>query len=434
MKITQLTPGSGDNFYCENCKRDLALIRALNEAGHDITMVPMYLPVADKQHPASKGPVFFGGINVYLQQKFSFFRRTPRWLDSMFDAPGLLRWIGKKASMTSSKDLGETTISMLQGSEGKQVKELERLIDWLSEEENKPDVVCLSNILLAGLARRIKERLAVPIACLLQDEDGFLDGLTEPYASESWGVLAKCADDIDMFISVSKYYAEVMEERLGIEKNKMQVVYMGVPVAEYGPPKALPKVPTIGYLSRTCGVKGLDELVECFISMKKKEKLKTIRLRISGGATQGDKKFIDKLRHKLDRSGFMQDVDFLPLLEDEDKKAFLRSISVMCVPEKMPVAYGLYVLESLACRVPAVEPATGVFNELLELTGGVVLYDQNKSNGLEEALEALLLDAEYARKLGRQGRDSIIANFDIKQTAQKITKIYKDVCGVISEE
>ncbi|MBN1457120.1 MAG: hypothetical protein JW912_04635, partial [Sedimentisphaerales bacterium] len=190
MKIAQLTPGSGDNFYCENCKRDLSLIRALGQAGHDITMVPMYLPVADKQNLAGDSPIFFGGINVYLQQKFSFFRKTPRWLDSMFDVPGLLRWVGKKSSMTSSKDLGETTISMLLGSEGRQVKELERLIDWLGEEENKPDIVCLSNILLGGLARRIRERLGVPIVCLLQDEDGFVDGLGEPYTSEGWRVLA----------------------------------------------------------------------------------------------------------------------------------------------------------------------------------------------------------------------------------------------------
>lgn len=433
MKIAQLTPGSGDNFYCENCKRDLSLIRALGQAGHDITMVPMYLPVADKQNLAGDSPIFFGGINVYLQQKFSFFRKTPRWLDSMFDVPGLLRWVGKKSSMTSSKDLGETTISMLLGSEGRQVKELERLIDWLGEEENKPDIVCLSNILLGGLARRIRERLGVPIVCLLQDEDGFVDGLGEPYTSEGWRVLAKCAENIDMFISVSRYYAKVMEEKLGIDKNKMQVVYMGIPLADYKPSQEVPKVPTIGYLSRTCSQKGLDELADCFINIKRKEKFKTTKLRISGGATHGDKKFIDNIRDKLRRSGFIEDVDFLPLLRDKEKLEFLRSISVMCVPEKAPVAYGLYVLESLACAVPAVEPATGVFNELLELTGGGVLYDQNKPNALQEALESVLLDAEYARKLGRQGRESIIADFDIKQTAEKTIRIYKNVCGIIDE-
>ena len=50
--------------------------------GHDVLMVPVYLPLMVDSGDLSAGvPVFFGGINCYLQQKFGFFRRTPRWLD-----------------------------------------------------------------------------------------------------------------------------------------------------------------------------------------------------------------------------------------------------------------------------------------------------------------------------------------------------------------
>jgi len=35
MRIVQITPGSGDNFYCENCLRDLALVTS-----HFITVIP----------------------------------------------------------------------------------------------------------------------------------------------------------------------------------------------------------------------------------------------------------------------------------------------------------------------------------------------------------------------------------------------------------
>ena len=70
MKVTQLTPGSGDNFYCENCLRDATLVQAMRKLGHDILMIPMYLPLqTDKSEQVSNAPIFFGGINVYLQQK-----------------------------------------------------------------------------------------------------------------------------------------------------------------------------------------------------------------------------------------------------------------------------------------------------------------------------------------------------------------------------
>ena len=98
MKIVQITPGSGDNFYCENCLRDAALVKAMHKLGQDVILLPMYLPLqVDYKEIPRKAPLFFGGINVYLQQKLSFFRKTPRWLDSLFDRPGLLNWASHKA-------------------------------------------------------------------------------------------------------------------------------------------------------------------------------------------------------------------------------------------------------------------------------------------------------------------------------------------------
>ncbi|MCX5671317.1 MAG: glycosyltransferase family 1 protein, partial [Planctomycetota bacterium] len=181
MRIIQITPGAGTNFYCENCLRDNALVLELRRQGHDALMVPLYLPLVTEGPDATAGvPIFFGGINVYLQQKLALFRRTPRWLDRLLDARGLLKWASGRAEMTKARDLGEATLSMLRGEDGRQVKELERLVAWLAVQD-RPDVICLSNALLAGLVRRMKAALGVPVVSMLQDEDGFLDALPEPY-------------------------------------------------------------------------------------------------------------------------------------------------------------------------------------------------------------------------------------------------------------
>ncbi len=59
VKIAQLAPGSGDNFYCENCLRDATVVRAMRKLGHDVLMIPMYLPlVADKDGRVSNAPIF----------------------------------------------------------------------------------------------------------------------------------------------------------------------------------------------------------------------------------------------------------------------------------------------------------------------------------------------------------------------------------------
>ncbi|MHC4754610.1 MAG: glycosyltransferase family 4 protein [Planctomycetota bacterium] len=435
MKIAQLTPGSGDNFYCENCLRDAALVRALRDIGHDVLMIPMYLPLqSDKEQKLSNAPIFFGGINVYLQQKLSFFRKTPRWIDRVFDSEKLLDWVGRKADMTSAKDLGLTTISMLRGEHGKQIKELLRLIDWLDCPQNKPDMVCLSNILLAGLVRQIKTTLGVPVICLLQDEDGFLDGLTSPYSEQAWQIIAERSHEIDAFVSVSEYFAEVMKKRLNLDSDKMHVVYTGIPTDKYEPADVRPDIPVIGFLSRMCSQKGLDSLVDAFIILKDNDSLKNAKLRIAGGKNPSDNDFIEMLKTKLDSVDMLGDVEFHGDFDQDSRHDFLRSLTVLSVPEKTPVAYGLYVLEALAAGVPVVEPDFGVFRELIRETGGGALYEPGNVNALAQALEKVLLDADYAHQLGITGREAIVSKFDITQTAAEMTRIYEKVTKNISED
>jgi len=119
----QLVPGAGGSFYCENCLRDAGLVRALRRMGHDAITVPLYLPLQldEPEAAPSTSPVFFGGINVYLQQKSALFRKTPRWVDQIFDSPALLRWAARKAGMTDAKTLATTTLSMLRGEDGRPV-------------------------------------------------------------------------------------------------------------------------------------------------------------------------------------------------------------------------------------------------------------------------------------------------------------------------
>jgi glycosyltransferase involved in cell wall biosynthesis len=428
MRIIQITPSAGDSFYCENCLRDAALAKAIIKLGHECLTVPLYLPLPGGQSDSTDiSPIFFGGLNVYLQQKSAFFRKTPRWLDRFFDSPRLLGLLGRMAGMTSAKDLGETTISMLRGEKGRQIKELHRLIDWLDTHENRPDIICLSNILLAGLAKSIKQRLGAPVACLLQDEDEFLDGLIAPYSQQAWRILAERVSDINAFIGVSKYYTKTMQQRLRLDSDRTFVVYTGISLDEYEYHTDRPEVPTIGYLSRMCPEKGLDTLVDAFLKIKKNKKLKNAKLRIAGGKRSDDEAFLDKVGQKLQSQGVIDDVEFLPDFDRKARIAFLKSLSVLSVPEKQPVAYGLYVLEALASGVPVVQPASGVFPELLEMTGGGLLFEPNDVEALADALGSLLLDPAKAQRLAEQGRAAVREKFNIDQTAERIVRIYGQI-------
>src|SRR5690606_9656865 len=115
MRIVQLTPGAG-GMYCGNCLRDNALVAALRRLGHPVTLLPLYLPLKTDEADQSDGaPIFFGGINVYLEQKAPVFRRMPRWLHDLLASPRLLRWVGTAAARTRPEQVGDMTLSMLRG-------------------------------------------------------------------------------------------------------------------------------------------------------------------------------------------------------------------------------------------------------------------------------------------------------------------------------
>ena len=115
MKITFLTPGTG-SYYCGACMRDNALANALIKDGHEAELLPMYLPLMldeDSEGQESDSPVFFGGINIFLQQKFAVFRHSPEWFDKLLNNPNLLRSAAKRSHMTSARDHGQMTFEML---------------------------------------------------------------------------------------------------------------------------------------------------------------------------------------------------------------------------------------------------------------------------------------------------------------------------------
>lgn len=427
MRIVHVVPGSGGSFYCENCIRDNAMARALLKAGEDVLVVPLYLPPMAESPAARAGvPVFFGGINVHLQQKSRLFRKTPRWIDRIFDSRPLLDWAARKAGSVRASGLGETTLSMLRGTEGNQAKELRRLVEWL-EKEDRPDVVHLSNALLLGVGREIRKRLGVPLVCSLQDEDTFLDAMEEPHRRLCWEAMAEAGRDADAFVAVSRSYAGVMRERMGIDPARLRVCHLGVDPADFTPSPLPVRPPAIGYLARATESLGLGLLVEAFLKLRESGRFPGLRLHVAGGSTADDAPFLEGLRRAIEARGATGDVRFFEGLDLESRREFLGSITALSVPVPGGSAFGLYLLESLAAGVPFVEPAAGSYPEILEATGGGVLYDPADPEALPKALGDLLADRVRLETLGRQGREAVERRFNLGNLARELMDIYRGV-------
>jgi glycosyltransferase involved in cell wall biosynthesis len=427
MNIVQITPGAGA-MYCGNCFRDNAMVKALLQQGHRALMVPVYLPLTLDEEDQSRGvPVFFNGVNVYLEQKSEWFRAAPDWLHRLTASKTLLNWAAGRAAKTRASDLGDLTLSMIRGEEGNQNRELSELIAFLKTQP-KIDIVCLSNALLAGMARRIKSELCVPVACVLQGEDTFLDALPDSHRAETWKTLsARCAE-IDLFIAPSRYFADRMRERLGLQQNRVRMIFDGINTEGYDAPLTEKKIepPTLGYFARMCREKGLETLVEAFIILKKRGRVANLRLKIGGGCGPTDEPVVAAVRQKLTKEGCIGDAQFFPNVDRAGKIDFLRSLTVMSVPAMYGESFGLYLVEAWACGVPVVQPQHAAFPEMIEASGGGVLCEPGNAQSLAEALEPLLLDSALSRRLGEAGRKAVFERFTAQNMARETVRAFEE--------
>ncbi|MFC1725567.1 glycosyltransferase family 4 protein [candidate division KSB1 bacterium] len=427
MKIVYIVPGSGGTFYCQNCMRDNELIKSLKASGLEIHTVPMYLPISVDNHYKTDGtPVFYGAINIYLKEKLPFYRHAPMWLEKLFDSQPLLRYAAKKSGSTRASGLEEMTISMLMGEDGRQASELEHLIKFL-DKNIKPDIVHLSNALLLGLAGRLKNDLGAKIVCSLQDENEWIDLMSDEYQKKTWDIMAEKAEDADLFVAASNYYSEKARELIKIPVEKINVVYDGINPDGYETSSLPFDPPVIGYLCRMSEYFGLGIIVDAFILLKKDERFKDLKLYLTGGYSGDDKIFVNEMLKKISGCGFEKDVRIFEEFNKENRIQFLKSLTLLSVPVPAGEAFGTYLLEALAAGVPIVQPNNGGYPEFVKATKGGIIYEPNDAESLAEAAASLLIRPDRLRKLGSQGRNAVLEQYTINDFTKNIIKLYTDL-------
>jgi len=421
MNLVQITPGAG-GMYCGNCFRDNALVAQLRKLGHEVLMIPLYLPMTLEEEDQSNAPIFFSGVNVYLEQKSAFFRHAPNWLHKLLASPFLLKLAGTQAGKTRAEDVGDLTLSMLRGEDGHQARELDELIAFLKSQPAHPDAICLSNAMLVGLARKMKRELGSLIVCQLQGEDAFLDSMREPERTQVWETMAERCLDVDLFIAPSRYFAENMARRLSLPLDKIAVVPNGINldgILADDPTSPTPDPPVLGYFARMCEEKGLHLLVETFINLKRRPACARLRLKVGGGCGPSDRPFVERLRKHLRDEGLLGDVEFHPNLTREQKQQFFKSLSVFSVPALYGEAFGLYLIEAMAAGVPVVQPRHAAFPEIVEQSAAGLIAEPNPG-ALADAIESLLTNKNRYNAFRKEAVAAAREKFSVEAMAKNL--------------
>jgi len=426
LRILLVTAGAG-GMYCGSCVRDNALATELMSRGCDVSLLPVYTPTLTDEKNVSGERVFFGGVSVYLEQRVPLFRHTPALLDRIWDAAPVIRALAGRSVSVDPASLGELTVSTLRGENGFQGKEIRKLVGWLRQQPSF-DVVNLPNALLISLASPLKRALGRPVCVTLQGEDLFLEGLPEPYRSESKRLIAEQAEAADAYISVSDYYSDYMADYLGLPRERIHTVPLGINLEGHAPRPEPGSGPfTLGYFARIAPEKGLDVLARTYRILRRELGLPESRLEVAGYLSREHEPYLAAVEGDLDESGLRSEFRYHGVLGREEKIRFLQSLDVLCVPSPYAEPKGLYLLEAMANGVPVVSPRHGSFPEVIGRTGGGVLAEPGRPESFAEQILALWRDPEGRRELGRRGAEGARQHYGAGRMAERALEVYSSL-------
>lgn len=416
MKILIIGPGAGDSFYCGNCFRDSLQASALIRAGHDVTILPLYLPA----HHATEGvPIFFPAVSYYIEQAMFKRGNMPQWVSKLASSKVFMNLAASMSGSTSASGMEGMTMSMITGADGAFKRNLSDMIAWI-EKEGKPDIVHLSSSLLIGIAAPLKEAIGVPIVCSLQDEEVWIDSLKGEWAATAWEAITANAAAVDRFVTTSNYYKQIIDAKM--LSLSPTVIYPGINIEKYRS-DTLPERPTIGFFYRMNQLDGLDTLAEAFVMLKQRGTIPNLTLRIGGGNTDSDKKFLSHIYDIL--RPYMDDViveeEYSPVLHHR----FYKNVTLVSVPLQFDEGVGIYICEAYATGRPVVEPRRGSFTEIVG--DGGVLYDEQTPAALAAALERVLTDQALYDSLRDKAKTMADERYSDIKCAEALIELYSQL-------
>jgi len=207
------------------------------------------------------------------------------------------------------------------------------------------------------------------------------------------------------------------EGHLGLNHGK--VVALGIETKANGVAVRMFPEPYVLVLSRLHPKKGLDVLIDAFLSLVENGKFLNWRLVIAG---DGAPDYVSKL--KAVASVHSDRIVFTGWLDDDKKHAVLGGASLLALPSYQE-NFGLCVMEALSHSVPVlVSPNVNLAAEIASANAGwVAAVDKN---ALAEKMAEALADHDELARRGRAGKQ-LSQKYSWENAATGLASLYEEV-------
>lgn len=210
----------------------------------------------------------------------------------------------------------------------------------------------------------------------------------------------------------------------GLE-HKIHIVHCGVSPEAFVPPPTRPDhvVPELLFVAQLAERKGAPFLVEaCRVLAGRGVKFRCV---IIGGGAQKE-----HLTQLVEQYGLQNSVELKGAMFQEQVREYLERADVFVLPciiasngdmDGVPVS----LMEAMAMEVPVISTYVSGIPELVQNEHSGLLVPEKDSMALADALQRLLTDKVLRLKLGKNGRQQVIQNFNIHHNADQLTALFE---------
>jgi len=262
-----------------------------------------------------------------------------------------------------------------------------------------------------------------------------LTGITYSLHAHAWDIFFRNPECIRRQLELStqivtisqynqKFLAALCHQR---NPEDIHVVYCGLDPAEFTPAYQPDKEGTIRIISVGSLIekKGHEYLIDaCMLLVAKGYRLKCFI--IGGGPLQPDLqiRINDRdLEDTVKLLGIRNQSQILDQYRQSDIFVLACVVAHYGDKDGIPVA----LMEAMAMQVPVITtPVTGI-PELVQDGNNGLLVPERDSETLALAIERLIKDPQLRMQLGQQGRQTILAKFDIHHTASQMAGIFQEI-------
>ncbi|WP_369143970.1 glycosyltransferase family 4 protein [Streptomyces sp. R44] len=235
------------------------------------------------------------------------------------------------------------------------------------------------------------------------------------------GMQKKVARRLPSVLTVSGTSRQEIVEHLGVREDRIRVVHIGADTDLWSPDPSVAEVPgrIVTTSSADVPLKGLVFLVEALAKLRTENPeahLVVVGKRAEDGPVAA----------AIERYGLAGAVEFVKGISDAELVDLYRSAQVACVPS-LYEGFSLPAAEGMATATPLVATTGGAIPEVAGADGETCLaVPTGDAGALAAALGRVLGDAELRARLGRAGRERVLANFTWARAAQGTAELYRE--------